>query len=548
MSCVANRAVMVSSYNKVVSPLYKDLKWALMKAGTEQEEAIAVGDSCELCYKLWQKAFNWLSFESLAEMAEDSTTALHKHIALARDRMKQGLDPLPGGAVTKVSAVKLEVSRSFLVASEKELASESTKGKVSKSVLKNLVGLEVPAESGSGTEQVYAFQDPAQKLRKMDLKVYVNCEVNTSFLQHDQQQWDGQTDKLFEHLTDQSASETNYYSELLSKSAHLPVFSEWVTNSLNKQVDEGGQEVELGADEEFDPSELTGVAALPGKALVPGSFFARSNSGGLSTFSTPPSTQKRQGASGSGSVVDGHAPSESGTVTETLMDASASSDQQEIDKWMAKISYEKVLDKSQDLRSLAGLKSWLDRSAEHDLFSHARAMLTSFWRNGCTLKELAKAKVITMEQMELDKCLDLLEAEKTTIPLAMQKDLLARRVKMMSGQHEALLQVLSPYEEAVGKFDCKNPLMSNLETEQSDRLMTFYKTVMEDMFVPWLKDGSKSSSIVHAFCNAAIKVLGEADLIIHDVVTCREHAEQQIVWRGVSCLLRNPPDLTDKDQ
>eukprot|EP00971_Amphidinium_carterae_P094859 1876963-Amphidinium_carterae.4 len=130
--------------------LLSDVIWALMKKAPpgSEEEDIAVGDSCELCYMVWQKAFSWLSFEQLCEVGSDQEHELHNNLLAAKARVKQKLPPLPGAAVVHTSHLQLEVSHNYKIASEKELSALFVKGKVSKPLLRSLTSLEIPSEQG----------------------------------------------------------------------------------------------------------------------------------------------------------------------------------------------------------------------------------------------------------------------------------------------------------------------------------------------------------------------------------------------------------------
>eukprot|EP00971_Amphidinium_carterae_P170018 3368942-Amphidinium_carterae.1 len=92
-----------------------------------------------------------------------------------------------------------EITRCYLVASERELAAKANVEKMSRVVLKTLhTTVCVPSEDGEKTETLHVFQDPQQSLRKLHVKVSVGCQLAYKKQDFDKQLWEGRALKMYE--------------------------------------------------------------------------------------------------------------------------------------------------------------------------------------------------------------------------------------------------------------------------------------------------------------------------------------------------------------
>eukprot|EP00971_Amphidinium_carterae_P229788 4559675-Amphidinium_carterae.1 len=98
-------------------------------------------DACLDCHEMWVKCFSYMSWDETCTKASESTEFLAL-VGKARS-VKHGhatIDALPT-SVSSSRKIMLQVERSMIVVSEKELRKEGNLNRISKSTLKNIPSL-----------------------------------------------------------------------------------------------------------------------------------------------------------------------------------------------------------------------------------------------------------------------------------------------------------------------------------------------------------------------------------------------------------------------
>ena len=181
--------------------------WALY-AMADDGQKLPQSDQCQDCYELWRQGFGYLDWATLCKTHEQSlefATVVAKARAVKHGQAKVEGHPQEVHSGRKVM---LQVERSMVVASEKELRRMTKLPRIGKTMLKNIPSLVVGGEDGGEVEKVYAFQDESAPLRKA--KLIVQCETGMTSLVMPQQAviFEDQAPPWFKHITEGQASDT----------------------------------------------------------------------------------------------------------------------------------------------------------------------------------------------------------------------------------------------------------------------------------------------------------------------------------------------------
>jgi hypothetical protein len=240
---------------------------------------VPVDDKCEECWELWHEAFKHMPWEELCSK-NASEPGFPTLLRAARD-IKNGVAKatFSPSEVSSSSTLEVEVSRSFVVLSEKEMRAASNLTRITKAALKGVPQLTVPAEDGSGNEVVYCFRNEAMPFRVASVKVRLQESKAQTKMSTEQQYWAGQAAAYFTQAQTQMSSETGLH-HCLDKDSHNSTFTwdEFLENRLNQksraqvgEMQETGRQTQEWGDEDEEGEEvgLVGAAASAASASAP---------------------------------------------------------------------------------------------------------------------------------------------------------------------------------------------------------------------------------------------------------------------------------------
>eukprot|EP00971_Amphidinium_carterae_P171886 3407976-Amphidinium_carterae.3 len=260
--------------NKLLIQKWLDRSWALY-AQSGIGAKIPQGDMCEQCFDLWHKGFRYMEWAALCKLASDDD-AFGKVVESARQVMLGKKKPPELGAhVESLTQLGVEVYRSFIAVSEKEMRRESQQTRIKKSSLKGIPSVMVPAEDGGGEmEQLFLFHDPSQPWRKANLKV-IDAVVRNQPHMSETCLWAGQPEK-YHTMSTQQLFDQNGVQQVLEKdsSGHLSLLT-WETFKEQRLLDNKDTEetdylgAELAEHLVGDAFEFSGPAAAAPASLEP---------------------------------------------------------------------------------------------------------------------------------------------------------------------------------------------------------------------------------------------------------------------------------------
>eukprot|EP00971_Amphidinium_carterae_P348179 6490364-Amphidinium_carterae.1 len=129
---------------------------------------VPLEDKCEHCYDIYSKAFGEWDWKELCEAyAEDAELQASWQQAERVDKEPQ-MRTWSGAAVVASSTTEVEVNKTFLALSEKELT-KAIGGKLSKATLKSIPSLQLFDSQGE-PEEVFLFVNPEQPHRLLSIK------------------------------------------------------------------------------------------------------------------------------------------------------------------------------------------------------------------------------------------------------------------------------------------------------------------------------------------------------------------------------------------
>ena len=160
--------------------------------------------------------------------------------------------------------VGVEMERTFIVLSEKEMRREASLHRIPRISLKGIPILRMPSRvGGQEPEVLYCFRDDASPWRRARVKTCVAQNLQEVVMGNEHVCWSGQGETTLACTTEQSASSMGL-SECLQKDGTLPFFAEFYSEKLGvrtKEEPEGGDnEGAADAMQEHD-LEVVGPAA-----------------------------------------------------------------------------------------------------------------------------------------------------------------------------------------------------------------------------------------------------------------------------------------------
>ena len=191
MGVLVKSTVRGTSYEcQFQTSIAQDKPWALYlkaKVGVAETDAAhgpAMEDKCELCFKTWKRAFpTWAWADLVKKKNQDVDFA--SYVDKARQKIANGDDPDPGPSVASARKLTWEVSRKFMMVTEKDLRAKLGVPRISKYMLKTLTAVQIPAEDGSGDEVAFVFKHASAELRELTLRCSWQTELHAPVLAQD---------------------------------------------------------------------------------------------------------------------------------------------------------------------------------------------------------------------------------------------------------------------------------------------------------------------------------------------------------------------------
>ena len=275
----------------------QDKTWALSKVVTKAGGAklqVPVGDACSTCHEFWRQHFKTESAEW-----DDHVKAFKgqkAYAATVRDAISRSEGNPKGFEPEKVSAESqrgFQVCRYGILVSQCEMRRALGVQRLPKHV--GVPIMSVPAENGSGSEDVFVFQDPARPHRSitfvqnfMDTRAAVKLSESSHL-------WSGGSVSVQNAAAQARASESH---EDVLYTKNLKVFGDWVDDYLAKKKEKESNKKDGDAASNANDSGDSGEsssddsAELVGPAVEAASVTAASVLLGQAAPKTPPSSAK----------------------------------------------------------------------------------------------------------------------------------------------------------------------------------------------------------------------------------------------------------------
>ena len=195
-----------------------------------------VDDKCELCYRVWKECFAARDWEQLVSDAKDEKLTVGVMVQEARKNMS-GNEFKAGSSVKSHVKVQYEVSKLFLLATEKDLRSLTHQARINRGDVKTLPVLHIPSEKGDGSAEAhYVFRHPWGDLKECKIKMVMEQSMDKELMGPGGKEWfEGQAQETFKSSIGSKESESGLLG-LFAKETYLQDFSEW-----KKRFDKGGE-------------------------------------------------------------------------------------------------------------------------------------------------------------------------------------------------------------------------------------------------------------------------------------------------------------------
>eukprot|EP00971_Amphidinium_carterae_P040975 804844-Amphidinium_carterae.2 len=584
-----------------------DTKWALYKTQSSGPGSIEVPqeDQCEDCYNLWADCFSYLPWPTMCKKHESERS----FAALVRDAkaVRQGrkMAPKKKQEVLSKKLVTLDIERSFVVASEKELKRHCGASRVTKSMVQNIPKLVVPAENHNGEEQVFCFRDPSMPLRRAVVKVQLCSELDAFEMPLESFVHDAQGVEMAK-LVGKGWQDASGVTNLLQKEVHLQDFTAFVGKRKTRagtedEDDEDDAGEESGEEVEESEAELTGVASLghPGATLFGNSAGGQPSSD--AKFTSPPEkkkpaarirrsiTKESVGAVDDDQSILNHPITSLGDADDDIDQNSGDDDDgvagqldsltlprndiakdmlflnikrsrehctivsscsqtgETLEYWKQKISLERVLLGTQDRRSFTGL----ERKAKK-LMRDTRSM-----SNGVLLKNFhsiaIKADKISMKNLDsvtdvfLKQNLEELSAQAITLPSKYKAKLVEKEVvkKLEHQKYMDVLAVCCPF--GTQAYDATQPCLAALSEPALVKMQNFQQIFFEELLIPRIYGGKEEIQVVRSLCVEGQKKFQDADLVQMQEAEAVLYEECTCLWRGLLALTEPTLELHYQD-
>eukprot|EP00971_Amphidinium_carterae_P148058 2934459-Amphidinium_carterae.3 len=469
---------------------HQDNAWALKRKVNGVE--MACEDRCDACAALHQRAFSFISWEDFCDPSLE-------HIQSGKAEAKQllndptGKRPWPLGVEGNISAT-FEISKDFIVASEADLRKWTKQTRIPKKLVQGIPTITV------GAEEVFVFSDPHQVLRRGTLKISSDTVVKEHCLKQQDILWGGQAASLF----DTKKHQQDGIQALLSPNVQLMTPEDFLHKRLGassppsiKQTSPSASAlvlgqgllgkdlssdfaaasaddaiVDLGAggqdaedDEEDEPVLGPAAAAAAAAADSSGGFNPLSHLMASKARATQPPLAKnpsKRGKKGDivhtscenfsetaslfgGSVAGASTRSKGGTIP----DESGRKGEHEtwVDYWRNKGPIAAILSGEKDKRIVNGIGARIKDLKKLETIHPDLPGLENYHVVAIAANDLKEKSILGWDEAELQKAINLVEAEKCILPPDIQSKLVSRKCHHLQEQKEykKLLDVCTPF-------------------------------------------------------------------------------------------------------
>ena len=252
----------------------QETPWALYKTSKSSDVKIAIDNKCESCFGVWQSAYPFMEWDTLTEEAANAKSEVCASLESVRQKLAAGDGADRGPALSECKRFEMELTRSFVVATESELKAKLKVARISKSQLKGLPCLRLPNDSGTAEEVNYVFKDAEAPLRKLQCKVVLGLSSEQELLAKDSVYWEQQADRHMQSLL--SARSQSFALPKLMQSSTMQDVDAWAASKITMKAPTtedvkvieasqvvGGDDDELEQDASDCELKIEGVASRP---------------------------------------------------------------------------------------------------------------------------------------------------------------------------------------------------------------------------------------------------------------------------------------------
>eukprot|EP00971_Amphidinium_carterae_P351425 6492111-Amphidinium_carterae.1 len=549
--------------------ILEDAKWGLYAENTI-EALVALGDKCLHCYSTWKACFSGMTWEQLCGLYHDVPSFVDVWKG-AQQRQAEKKGPLPGPAVCVEKGLELEVCKRYIAASDKDLRDKLDCSRVGKGLLKGLQSVQLPSESGSGSEQYWLFDHPDGNLKELLVKQKLDVKHVTTLLAPDAK-WSQDHDTwAFDHLCTSQGVSAHCETYLLSwlmlllgpckclvlhvycseertgllehhLARHQGVnFKDLVAPDLDKWAAQCKQAtLELGEPElqQALPMVVSDDLKLVGPATEHASEWknlfgrAASNSALNVDCETPDTKGTRDTPESKLGQAACDGVSQSGYLEMDFDDdntqgqckqktcvgcATCTGDEAILKSWtITRLPLKVVLQnkyengKKLDGRTITGLQAAAERYDAGNEKKMLAAALSNHLKLVKIAQRLAKADLSRLPSDELEQSLSLLEKEGTVdLPDDMCVQLLRRRTEelMSTGQAKSVLEVMDVFASPTA-FQNKLLVLSGLKQTLAWKLQRFVNLIFENLLDEQLKKGAEGAQQARELAKHAVALWG----------------------------------------
>ena len=216
--------------------------------------------------------------------------------------IQEGSSGEKSGSIASHKKVELEITKSYLIATEAELRAKLHQAKIPKSVFKGVPSIHLPNENGK-SELNYVFQHPFKNMKELTVKTTLGHSADEEVMAKNTQFWEAQNEKHFQTLVGEAIGSMG-----ISKLPNaLPDFEEWSSSRFNLKPatmgeikqEQGSEDEKAHEEQEEDHSDndednLVGLAAKASSLARSGSASSLGIGKLVGSTMTPKPAKKMQ--------------------------------------------------------------------------------------------------------------------------------------------------------------------------------------------------------------------------------------------------------------
>eukprot|EP00971_Amphidinium_carterae_P320143 6363831-Amphidinium_carterae.1 len=472
--------------------------------------------------------------------------------------------------VRSTASSQLEMQRSVILMTERDLRRLTGLTRIPKSMLKGVPQLQLPTEkpgatAEQSTEVNYVFADPDQPWKKGIIKVSLGSSLDKEELQPAEIFRAGQAKDTQNHLLRDQQRQSGL-DELLNKevTGHLQLQSldDFMENRCTDPSaaleGEGGAE-EHGASS-LQPVALVGVAAqdleihepaLPKKAKTspaektPQMFRSNSTSSVAVVGTSPeqassldPTPEKGDDVRTVRQLFPGALSSMASEIDagpENLDKTSLSYGVSQGRAWKTKLDINAVLAGTADGRSIIGLKRAAERALSKPATRSEGYVLNNYHKLVAAAQAIAPGNIASMTYEKIQQNVALMEEEGIALPVSVKEAITTKTIDnlILEAKYEQLLEVIAPFGST--QWQVATPTLNGLQ-DMTTSLRLWKKHLFQDTFTKLVEKGQTASQQVAHLTKLSLTMLQQVDLL--DLTT----AQASTVEEGL-CILNCLQDL-----